>query len=143
MKQVIKKAASHYSDKYFKFQQPIGEIGGRINAPLFAKYISNKDTVLDFGCGGGYLLSNLDCHQRIGVEINPYARKISRQQGISVFSSLSAIKPSSIDKVISNHALEHVENPMDVINLLYQVLKPKGMLILVLPFDDYRTFPYY
>jgi hypothetical protein len=34
-------------------------------------------TILDFGCGGGYLRRNLKCRLRLGVEVNPDAARVA------------------------------------------------------------------
>jgi hypothetical protein len=39
--------------------------------PFYAPYIRKTDAVVDFGCGGGFLLDALDCGDKMGVEINP------------------------------------------------------------------------
>lgn len=36
----------------------------------YTGYISKEDVVFDFGCGGGFLLKNIECKKKIGVEIN-------------------------------------------------------------------------
>src|SRR5205823_14812472 len=71
--------------KYFAWQNKIGEITGRIEARKFAPYIGPQDTVLDFGCGGGHVLRNLQCGERLGAEINPAARATAIQAGIRCY----------------------------------------------------------
>ena len=61
-------ASAHYDARYFAWQAPQGEFGGWANLTKFRKYIRNDDRVLDFGCGGGFLLKNLTCRKRVGVE---------------------------------------------------------------------------
>ena len=60
--------STHYDKKYFDWQSSIGEFGGWANQTKFAEYISSNSRVLDFGCGGGYLLKNLECRAKAGVE---------------------------------------------------------------------------
>jgi len=74
---------NHYDSKYFKYQKIIGEFGGKANIFKFEKYIKNTDNVVDFGCGGGYLLKNLQCKQKIGVEINDAACKTAQENRIN------------------------------------------------------------
>ena len=72
MHQDKNKVVSHYQDDYFnKYQRDLGEFGGRANAFMFDQYITPADeVVLDFGCGGGFLLKNLHCSRKVGIEIN-------------------------------------------------------------------------
>lgn len=63
--------SAHYDNNYFIWQAPLGEFGGWANQSKFEEYITPDSVVLDFGCGGGFLLKNLVCRKRIGVEVNP------------------------------------------------------------------------
>jgi len=130
----------YYTGGYFDYQKKIGVSGGKINVNKFLKHIKPTDIVLDFGCGGGYLLSNLVCKKKIGVEINPAARKVAKKdKSLEVYSSIQLVKTGSIDKVISNHVLEHTKRPVDELVQLKRVLKKKGKIVLVVPIDDYRS----
>ena len=60
-------------------QERIGKFGGIINKKKFNKYINKNDSVLDFGCGGGYLLKNIDCLNKHGIEINETAIEIAKK----------------------------------------------------------------
>ena len=59
----VAKVSQHYDDAYFSWQKTIGEFGGWACLTMFADYIKPADRVLDFGCGGGYLLSRIDMHK--------------------------------------------------------------------------------
>ena len=75
-----KKSVSFYDSEYFDgYQKKIGELGGVLNKFKFQKYISKSDSVLDFGCGGGFLLNNLDCDTKVGIELNDIARNFCNQ----------------------------------------------------------------
>ena len=50
-----------------------GEFLGQSIHVKFKRYIQQDDVMLDFGCGGGYLLKFLDCKKKVGIEINPTA----------------------------------------------------------------------
>lgn len=88
----------------------------------FEPHIKPSDTVLDLGCGGGYLLKNLTCARRIGVEVNPSATKTALENGIECYASLDLVPDSSINVAISNHALEHIQNPHEVLGKLRRKL---------------------
>ena len=62
--------ASHYDEEYFKYQSEIGRFGGWANLTKFSEYIRPEMKVLDFGCGGGYLLANISCKEKLGIEIS-------------------------------------------------------------------------
>jgi SAM-dependent methyltransferase len=135
--------SDHYrgeaGSRYFDWQNKNGEVNGRIEARKFKAYVKPTDAVLDFGCGGGYVLRNLHCAKRVGVEINPAARNIAVQGGVEWHESLAGVEDNSFDVVISNHALEHVPYPIFILRALRGKLKPSGILVLCVPIDDWRT----
>ena len=130
-----------YDKDYFNWQKQVsGELeGAQIEAKKFIPFINNQDIVLDFGCGGGYLLSSIPCRRKIGIEINPYARETAKGYLDEVLSDFQRISDNSIDIIISNHALEHVLSPYHELKEMYRVLKENGLLILYVPIDDWRT----
>ncbi|MEX1239952.1 MAG: class I SAM-dependent methyltransferase [Cyclobacteriaceae bacterium] len=140
MKQGNTKIAGHYREEYFNnYQKEFGEFGGRANKFMFEKHISGEDAVLDFGCGGGFLLKNLNCRERTGIEINPIARDYCNHvNGIRCLESLEFIPNESIDVVISSHCLEHTTNPFELITLLFEKLRNQGKIIIVVPLDSYQ-----
>jgi SAM-dependent methyltransferase len=140
-------ASSHYEGQqgqiYFARQNDKAHIGGRIEAAKFAPFIREQDSVLDFGCGGGFTLKNIPCLRRVGVEINPLAQAAAAANGLECFVDLALLPSHTFDVVFSNHSLEHVLHPILALKEMRRVLKPGGKLILVLPIDDWhrqRTF---
>jgi len=140
---VLSRGSEYYcgsaGTKYFEWQNRNGAIGGKIEARKFRSYIKSMDCVLDFGCGAGHILHNLECARRVGVEINPVARAVAVKAGIECHDSIASIDDNFFDAVISNHALEHVEFPVAALRALRRKLKPSGFLILCVPIDDWRT----
>jgi SAM-dependent methyltransferase len=128
----------HYDADYWRYQAPIGEVGGLLNLWKFESHVSPTDTVLDFGCGGGYLLSRLIAREKIGVEIGVKAASNARGLGLTVYSSSKEIGSKTVDVVISNHALEHTARPFDELCDLHRVLRDGGRVVLVVPIDDWR-----
>ncbi len=124
---------NYYNKSYFDWQKKSGLIGGELNVFKFKKFINPNDTVLDFGCGGGYLLNNLLCKRKIGVEINDIARQNASELGIEVFKYSEDVPDNLCDIIISNHALEHTLNPYEEIKMLYSKLKQNGKIIFVVP----------
>jgi SAM-dependent methyltransferase len=132
----MKTVNDHYGEHYFNFhQKKIGEFGANANMFKFVEFVKPEDTVLDFGCGGGYLLNNLNCKKKIGIEINPVAREVCLSFDIECFPSLDDIKDNSIDLIISNNCLEHTESPSKIIEELYSKLIKGGRIVIVVPCD--------
>lgn len=104
-----------------------------LRAKLFQGFSSGSDVVLDFGCGTGGVLARLPAAKRIGVEINEAAAKEASAVLDAVTSSIADIPAGSIDKVISYHALEHVDSPSKILREILRVLKPSGELRIFVP----------
>lgn len=131
--------AHPYSKRYFARQCPIGKFGATADRGKFAAYVRKEDRVLDFGCGGAFMLENLDCAGRVGIDINPAARCEAQARGIEMHADLSEVPEESVDLVISDNALEHVDLPLAVLKEVYRVLKPRGRLVAVVPCEGILT----
>jgi len=127
-------------EAYFSYQNKFGPISGRLNAFKFRGLIKEADHILDFGCGGGWLLKELPGALKFGVEPNPAARNSCVTMGVNVVETVAALPTDIVfDLIISHHALEHVPYPIEALRELRTKLKPGGKLVLVLPVDDWRT----
>jgi len=124
-----------YDEKYFRWQKEIGKFGGKAELFKFKRYVNSMHNVIDFGCGGGFLLANLDCREKIGVEINEYARMQAHELKLNVYSSISEIPDKWADCVISNHALEHVDDPLNTLINLKSKMKSGAIFICVVPHE--------
>lgn len=105
-------------------------------AAYFTGLSSPDDVILDFGCGTGGVVSCLPAARRIGVEINEKAAAVARERLDAVHSSLAAVAAASVDRIISFHALEHVEAPIATFRELAAKLKPGGRARLIVPMDN-------
>lgn len=129
--------SAYYDESYFAWQERHGKFGGWANVSKFHGSVSPQDRVLDFGCGGGFLLSNLACANRFGIEPNAAAHAIAEANGVTVFArpadALKALGLKSLDVIISDNALEHTLEPWRELQSLLPLLKPGGKLHIVVP----------
>ena len=128
-----------YGEKYFAFQREMGHFGGWAELFKFSPYIRTGDAVLDFGCGGGYLLHNLTNVIKAGLEINTEARKVCSGLGLTVYSKINEVPDEHFDIIISNHALEHCVHPLAELIQLKEKLKPEGRAIFFVPSETSRV----
>ncbi len=75
-------------------------------------------TVLDIGCGNDLVVS--------------HAKAFDQQHG-NANKILNHLEPSSFDTVNSSHCLEHMHCPDQSIQDWWQLVKPGGYLITVVP----------
>src|SRR5207249_6461167 len=129
--------------RYAQWQVGLAAAMGAINARKFRPHVNPEDTVLDFGCGGGFTLLALPCSQRLGIDPSEAALKVARDNGIEAYPSIHAVPPATVDVVITDHALEHTIRPLDELRSLRHVLKPTGRIVVVLPIDDWRIQQHY
>jgi len=136
-------ASHHYQGErgqaYFASQNRMAEKEAAVTVWKFEAWIKPTDRVLDFGCAGGWILRNLDCAQRVGVELNPEAHPVCRRNGVKVYSWLDDVQESGFDVAISHHCMEHVPYPIEALKKLNSLLKEGGRLVLVVPLDDWRV----
>lgn len=130
------KHQEHYTENYFKWQRTIGEFGGWANLDKFKKYIKEEQTIVDFGSGGGYLLNNIICKNRVGIEVNESARRKSEEIGIKCVESPKDLDDNFADLIISNNALEHTTHPLEELKELHRILKPGGKIVFVIPCES-------
>ena len=95
-------------------------------------------SLLDLGCGNGYFLS----YARnagwdvVGVDLDPKAVSVATQNGLDVrLGSIDIIDSSKeqFDVITLSHVIEHVHQPIDVLNACYKLLKPGGFLWIETP----------
>jgi SAM-dependent methyltransferase len=135
-----KEASEHYNSDYFEWQRQIGLFGGKANTFKFNRSIKPNDTVIDFGCGGGFLLKNLNCSERLGIEVNESAHQQIIENGVRPFISPKALLEERgaecADVIVSNNALEHTLNPLLELKSLHPLLKKGGKVHFVVPCDN-------
>jgi SAM-dependent methyltransferase len=133
-------ASIHYDAKYFEWQKELGRLGGWANVDKYRKTVTLTDRVLDFGCGGGFLLAQLQCAARYGIEPNATARETAAANGATVFpnsaAALAALGPESIDVLISDNALEHALEPWRELVALRPLVKCGGRIHFVVPCEN-------
>jgi 2-polyprenyl-3-methyl-5-hydroxy-6-metoxy-1,4-benzoquinol methylase len=123
----------HYDDSYFAWQSSCGQLIANLERWKFTPFVKPADVVLDFGCGGGYILAGLACRERYGVEINPVAR-LEAARVLKVQAAVDDLPADvAFDVIISHHALEHVDNPLRELERLKSRLTPEGKMVFVVP----------
>ncbi|MBI2743251.1 MAG: 3-demethylubiquinone-9 3-O-methyltransferase [Chlamydiales bacterium] len=110
-----------------------------IRTPWVIKTIASKYQgpckILDIGCGAGLLSNPLvqAGHKVTGVDLSPMSLTIAREQDLTrsasyILASAEQLPfaDESFDVAIALDLLEHVENPLLVIQEARRVLKPGG-----------------
>jgi len=92
-------------------------------------------TILDYGCGTGDFLAAVKRTDWIceGLESNPKAQNIAAKKGLSVYLDHSAVSAKLYDVICLWHVFEHLENPRQIKQWLYNHLSSPGVLIIAVP----------
>ncbi|MFH1317247.1 MAG: class I SAM-dependent methyltransferase [Candidatus Woesearchaeota archaeon] len=107
---------------------------------LIMKNIKGK-SVLDIGCGGGYLIRLLNKRgmKTFGLEIDKdsadHARAINPDSEIYNESAenIGKLLKENVDSAVMIDVLEHIEDDYKVVSDLGNIINEKGQLIIVVP----------
>jgi len=101
----------------------------------FIQDIINKNkvnSVLDFGCGPGWMLRSLNGNfQKVGIENSRLAR-VQAGKHFDVYPSIIDISVN-FDLIIINHVIEHLVNPIETMIELCKLLAPNGRIVVGTP----------
>lgn len=134
----------HFDNKFFD------DINDRISDNYFSPIIEyaldqiNVDYVCDVGCGNGFFTGDLkkrfNCKSLIGIDSSQYALNQASELDFDELLKIGdfnidklPIESNSIDLVICKDVLEHLINPLFLVNEINRILKPGGCLLLSVP----------
>lgn len=111
--------------------------GNRYRFSIFVDWVPSGSTVLDAGCGDGFLGGRL-IHERncqvTGMDVSEVALERARGRGLMVArGSLDQVLPfadGAFDYVIASEAIEHIAHSEDAVRELHRVAR-KAVLISV------------
>jgi len=101
---------------------------------------SSPKRVLDIGASTGVFLKT--CQQEfnaevVGVELGDAYRRYAEDQGLTMYPSIGELieaAPAKFDFISMIHVLEHLPDPLDVLNKIRdELLVPDGFLLLEVP----------
>jgi len=101
--------------------------------------LPNDSEVLDVGCWTGRLLSIHQNVQRFGIEPNKVSGIIAESKGIKIIGETvedEILKNRMFDIITMVDVFEHLDNPLEVIDILVSHLKPGGKLIIITGASD-------
>jgi SAM-dependent methyltransferase len=123
---------------------PLHECRRELLHDVMLPYLPKDGLIVDAGCGTArwpIYLQRMG-YRIFGIEINHDAGVIAKENEASVSIVQGDIrrfplKPASVDAVLSLGVVEHDEaGPEDALRETRRILKPNGLLILVVPYDN-------
>lgn len=102
---------------------------------LLKKYLKQKSSVLDIGCGTGAFLDFMKNKgfEVLGVESNKKARNICVESKLQVNATEEGLVSNSFDMISLWHVLEHLPEPEERLAAYRDLLKPGGLLVIAVP----------
>lgn len=111
-------------------------------AERFPVFVERPDNLLiDVGCGRGDFLARMKSlgWNVLGIEPDPVSSSITRARGIDVFNGTlngARLADNTADEIGVNHVIEHVHDPLSLLQECHRVLRPGGRLALYMPNID-------
>lgn len=116
---------------------------------IFSKYIKKSDSVLDLGAGYGEFINNVDCKNKIALDLNPDTKKYLDDNIKLILddcSNIKSISDSSIDVIFNSNFFEHLKDKDHLsatISECSRILSKGGLLITMMPNIRYAYKEYW
>ena len=123
---------SYYSFNLAKAKNTLWRIYRRYSRRLMPKKYKNL-RMLDYGCGDGEVLNIADemGADVFGLEFGESARRVKDATGFDVYDEAPENWMGTMDFIRSNHSLEHVKNPVEVLTLFKNLAKDSTSVIKI------------
>lgn len=150
----IDEIEKYYPDDYISYPVPIEQEKSRFKRidrqygvykrrNKVEKYTSKKSgKILDIGCATGVFLKEMQDHgwDAYGVEPSTYAAEVAvSQPGLNIFNGYldhANFEENSFDVITLWDVFEHLLDPVATLEIIKQILKPDGSLVITMPNTD-------
>ena len=89
---------------------------------------------LDIGCGSKPYAHLYQSNEYVGLEIDTPQNRANKNADYFYDGNNFPFDDASFDSVVANEVFEHVFNPNQFLSETLRILKPKGMVLLTMPF---------
>lgn len=131
--------SSIYADRFDKNIAQRNVLWQILCKDFFQKFIKKNETVLDLAAGYCEFINNIECKEKIAVDLNPQTKKMAAK-GIVFHEALSTNLPKTltgkVDTVFTSNFFEHLDNKEELMNTLeevHKVLKKNGKIMVLQP----------
>jgi 2-polyprenyl-3-methyl-5-hydroxy-6-metoxy-1,4-benzoquinol methylase len=137
-----------YSLDYFNSNGALEDsknIGEKITIISAAKKLSGDPrgkTMLDVGCGTGeFLKAGADVGFKVtGIDVDSTTTAhVKEKYGFDIVTGLlgpETFSPCSFDVVVLSHVIEHLQRPVELLSVIYEIVKPNGLFVMCTPNSD-------
>jgi len=131
---------SSFYKTYFQLEKDNWWFKARRNLIFWIlKKYGNGKKVLDYGCGSGFLVGQLQERgfDASGVDVSKEAIDFGSEKGINNLSKIDGVltnyPDASFDLVLAMDVIEHIKEDDLVIKELERLVKPNGILVITVP----------
>jgi SAM-dependent methyltransferase len=127
-------------------------IGGK-HTPYQEQLISESriqgGRLLDFGCGGGRFIARMaqQSWKVTGIDTSTMAiQRVRSELGLRALVGTlphPELKPASFEAITMWHSLEHVHEPLEVLQEAHRLLVPGGRIVIAVPNIDSLPFRWF
>lgn len=137
-----------YSLDYFNSNGELEDsknIGEKVAIMTAAKKLSvdpRGKTMLDVGCGTGeFLKAGADAGFTVtGLDVDSTTTAhVTKKYGFHTVTGLlgpETFPRCTFDVVVLSHVIEHLQRPMELLGVIYEILKPNGLFVMCTPNSD-------
>ncbi len=115
-------------NKYYKLEHPW----------LNKKYCSLNSKILDIGCGNGFRLDEM---KQFGFSnltgLDPYIKETTTTPfDVKIIKDELFNIKEQFDLIMLHHSFEHMANPKEIFNSLFNIISDKGFVLIRIPVAD-------
>ena len=139
------KKDAEYFDYFLDIDNITESERSRLNQKIYSLINKNSKSILDVGCGNGWLSKMMqnDHNNIVSLDISFInVKKTLMNQSHPNHSGIVAdvfhlpFPDDTFDTIIASEIMEHIYDPIKFIECLFQVLKPGGQLIISTPYNE-------
>lgn len=114
------------------------EWAAHFNFSVFYLDTKINGKLLEIGCGNGEMLKNMQKRgwQVTGLDFDPKSVFVAKNKGLNILlGSLEEqqFPQNSFDAIVMSHVIEHIPDPIALLQECHRILRPKGKLISITP----------
>jgi len=129
-----------YATRFLEEELPLkNQIWKVICSDFLSQFVKPTDTVVDIGAGYCEFINNIDCQEKIAIDLNADVKKFA-QSNVRVINescmAIASLADYSVDVVFMSNFLEHLLNKQQVFDTLQEskrILKIGGKMLILQP----------
>ncbi len=141
-------AKKHDLDKFYNHPNPLFRYieNKRIRKLIELAEINDDDKLLEVGCGAGHILERIHNGKLYGIDISEIqierakARLGNRAELKKAPGESIPYEDKLFNKILCSEVIEHVLDPIPLLNEMKRVLKDDGILSLSIPNENLINF---